>query len=84
MRALLEARYDEQDGAAIWTRTDIADGEIKKVVEALTGGLSIRRAADTLGVDKGKVERAKKRPSSGDAEWLTRVARPLSLLSRSW
>jgi hypothetical protein len=57
-----EARYDERDGAAVWTRDGIADDELKRVVDALkSDGLSIRKAAEALGVDKGKVERAKKK-----------------------
>jgi putative DNA primase/helicase len=56
-----EARYDERDGGAVWTRAGIADGDLKRVVDALMAGQSIRKAAGELGVDKGKVERLKKK-----------------------
>jgi putative DNA primase/helicase len=54
-----EARYDERDGAAVWTRTEIADHDLARVVEALSDGLSIRKAGDALGLDKSKVQRLK-------------------------
>jgi putative DNA primase/helicase len=56
-----EARYEERDGAAIWTRTTIADVELKRVADALGEGMSIREAASTLGINKSKVERLKKK-----------------------
>jgi putative DNA primase/helicase len=37
-----EARYEERDGAALWTRTEIADAELTRVVGALRDGMSIR------------------------------------------
>jgi AAA domain-containing protein len=57
----IEARYEERDGAAIWTRTEIADAEVTRVADALNGGLSIREAAVELGIHKSKVERLKKK-----------------------
>ena len=40
-----EAQYEERDGAAIWTRTTIADVELKRVADAMRDGMSIREAA---------------------------------------
>jgi len=54
-----EARYDERDGSAKWARTEIADFDLAQVVEMLSGGLSIRKAADAVGLDKSKVQRLK-------------------------
>jgi hypothetical protein len=56
-----EARYEERDGAALWTRTEIADAELMRVVAALHDGMSIRGTAEELGLSKGQVERLKKR-----------------------
>jgi putative DNA primase/helicase len=55
-----EARYEERDGAALWTRTEIADVDLMRVIEALHSGMSIRDTATDLGISKGKVERLKK------------------------
>jgi hypothetical protein len=41
-----EARYEERDGAALWTRIEIADAELVGVAEALRGGMSIRETAN--------------------------------------
>jgi putative DNA primase/helicase len=57
----IEARYEERDNAAIWTRTEIADADVTRVADALNGGLSIREVADELGMHKSKVERLKKK-----------------------
>jgi hypothetical protein len=46
-------------GGAIWTRTAIADVEVERVADALRGGMSIRETADSLGLNKSKVERLK-------------------------
>ena len=54
-----EARYEERDGAAIWTRTAIADADLKRVADALPEGMSIREAAEALEMNKSKVERLK-------------------------
>jgi putative DNA primase/helicase len=54
-----EARYEERDGAAIWTRATIADVELKRVADAIREGMSIREAANELGMNKSKVERLK-------------------------
>jgi len=56
-----EARYEERDGAAVWTRTEIADAVLLRVVDALRDGLSIRETAEKLGISRSKVERLKKR-----------------------
>jgi putative DNA primase/helicase len=52
-----EARYEEQDGAAVWTRTEITEAELLKVTAAIRNGLSIREAADELEMSKSKVGR---------------------------
>lgn len=52
-----EARYEERDGAAIWTRRTIADADLKRVADAIREGMSIREAADDLDMNKSKVER---------------------------
>jgi AAA domain len=54
-----EARYEERDGAAIWTRMTIAGVEVKRVADAIREGMSIRDAAVELGMKKSKVERLK-------------------------
>ena len=54
-----EARYEERDGAAIWTRTAIADVDLQRVADALSEGMSIREAAKALGMNRSKVERLK-------------------------
>lgn len=54
-----EARYEERDGVATWTRTEIADVEIKRVADAMRDGMSLRDAAIELGITKSKVERLK-------------------------
>jgi putative DNA primase/helicase len=56
-----EARYEERDGTAIWTRTEITDAELKRVADTLRDGMSIREAANALGVHKSRIERLKKR-----------------------
>jgi putative DNA primase/helicase len=53
----IEARYEERDGAAVWTRTEIAEAELMLVAAATQGGLSIREAAEELGMSKSKVGR---------------------------
>jgi putative DNA primase/helicase len=58
---LIEAHYQERDGAAVWTRTEIADAELMRVVEALRDGMSIREAARELGMHRSKVERLKRK-----------------------
>ena len=52
-----EARYEERNGAAIWTRMAIADVDLKRVADAIREGLSICEAAADLGMNKSKVER---------------------------
>jgi putative DNA primase/helicase len=54
-----EAKYEERDGTALWTRKEVADIEIDRVDGLLNDGWSIREAAKELGVSKSKVERLK-------------------------
>jgi len=56
-----EARYEGRERAAMWTRTEITDAEVKRVADTLREGMSIRDAADELGMHKSKVERLKKK-----------------------
>jgi hypothetical protein len=56
-----EARYEVRDGLAVWTRTEMVDAERARVVAALKDGMSIRQAAEALGMHKSKVERLRKR-----------------------
>jgi hypothetical protein len=55
------AQYEVRDGAAVWTRSNIVDAERARVVEALKDGMSIREAADALGMHRSKVERLRKK-----------------------
>jgi putative DNA primase/helicase len=57
----IEARYEERDGVAVWTRTEITDAEVVRVANALRDGMSIREAAGELGIHRSKVERLKKK-----------------------
>ena len=52
-----EARYETRDGAAVWSRTEISDTELKRVAEALREGMTVREAADELAMSKSKVQR---------------------------
>ena len=56
-----EARYEVRDGSAMWTRTDLVDTERARVVAAMKGGMSIRDAADALGMHRSRVERLRKK-----------------------
>jgi putative DNA primase/helicase len=56
-----EAKYEVRDGAAVWMRTEIVDAERARVVAALRDGMSIREAADELGIHKSKVERLRRK-----------------------
>jgi putative DNA primase/helicase len=60
----IEARYEERNGAAIWIRTDIADAELIRVVDALRDGMSIRDAADALRIHRSRVERLKRKAAA--------------------
>jgi putative DNA primase/helicase len=51
------AQYEERDGAALWTRRAMTDAELKRVIDALNDGMSIRGAAQALDINKSKVER---------------------------
>jgi KaiC/GvpD/RAD55 family RecA-like ATPase len=55
------ARYEVRDGAAAWTRSEIVDVERARVVAALQEGMSIREAAESLGLHRSKVERLRKK-----------------------
>ena len=52
-----EAQYETRDRAAIWTRTEISDAELKRVVDTNRDGLTVREAAEELGMSKSKVQR---------------------------
>ena len=54
-----EAKYEERNNAAMWTRTGLADVELDRVANALNEGMSIRDIAEMLGIHKSKVERLK-------------------------
>ena len=56
-----EARYEERDGAAVWTRAEIADAELTRVVDAPRDGMSIRETARELDMHRSKVERLRKK-----------------------
>jgi hypothetical protein len=56
-----EARYEVRDGAALWTRTEIVDAERARVVAAIKDGLSVREAAEVLGMSKSRVDRLKRK-----------------------
>ena len=56
-----EARYEARGGAAVWTRTAIVDAERARVVAALRDGMSIREAAEALGMHRSKVERHRRK-----------------------
>jgi putative DNA primase/helicase len=56
-----EARYEVQDHAAVWTRVEISDADRARVVAAVKDGMSIREAADHLGMHKSKVERLRRK-----------------------
>jgi putative DNA primase/helicase len=57
----IEARYEERDEAALWTRTEITDAEVMRVADTLRDGMSIREAAGELGIHRSKVERLKRK-----------------------
>ena len=52
-----EAKYETRDKAAFWARTELTDAELKRVVDAIREGMSVREAADELGMSKSKVGR---------------------------
>ena len=59
-----EAKYEERNGAAMWMRTEIADVEIDRVVDALKEGMSLRGVANELQMHRSKVERLKKKAAA--------------------
>jgi hypothetical protein len=57
-----EAGYQVSgDGVAVWTRKEIVDAEMDRVIAALKDGMSIREAADELGFHRSKVERLRRK-----------------------
>jgi putative DNA primase/helicase len=56
-----EARYEERVQAAIRTRIEIADADLKRVADALGDGMSIRDVATELGMHRSKVNRLKQK-----------------------
>lgn len=50
----------------MWTRTAIADADIKRVAEAINDGMSIREAAKKLDMHRSKVERLKGKAKEQD------------------
>jgi putative DNA primase/helicase len=56
-----EARYETREDSAFWMRTEITDAALIRVADAIGDGMSIREAADALGMHRSKVERLKKR-----------------------
>jgi RecA-family ATPase len=56
-----EAKYEIRDGAALWTRKEISETERARVVAAMKDGMSIREAAEELGMHKSKVERLRRK-----------------------
>lgn len=54
-----EARYEERDGAAMWTRTAIKNAELHRVAGAIGDGLSVREAGKALEMSKSKVQQLK-------------------------
>jgi putative DNA primase/helicase len=57
-----EARYETRDGAAVWTRTEISDPELSRVADAIRDGMSIRDAADELGLSRSRSSASKSVP----------------------
>jgi hypothetical protein len=55
------AKYEVRKGAAVWTQTEIVDAERARVVAAMKDGMSIREAAEELGMHRSKVERLRKK-----------------------
>lgn len=52
------AQYEERDGAAVWTRTALADVDLNRVVELRRDSkLSVRDIAEETGISKSKVHR---------------------------
>jgi putative DNA primase/helicase len=56
-----EARYEERNDTALWTRAELADAELSRVADALNDDMSIREAAAALNMHKSKVERLKRK-----------------------
>jgi putative DNA primase/helicase len=56
-----EVRMQTENGAAVWLISNLADVTVSRVVDLLGEGLSIRKIASELNIDKSKVERIKKK-----------------------
>jgi hypothetical protein len=52
-----EAQYETRDGAALWSRTEISEAELRRVAETMREGMTVREAAEELQLSKSKVQR---------------------------
>ena len=71
-----EVRYEVRNGSALWTRSEIADVERARVVAAIKEGMSVRDAAEELGMSKSKVDRLKRKATELGEFSATRVRLP--------
>jgi hypothetical protein len=76
-----EARYEERDGAAIWTRATIADVELKRVADAVSEGMSVSDAAEALDEQIKSGALAPESERARFARWLSRWPRPSHCLT---
>ncbi len=77
-----EANYEVRLNAALWTRRSIAEADVGRVARVLNEGMSIREAAEELGLHKGKVERLKAKAAAKGLLATTVDLSPVSRLSR--
>ncbi len=56
-----EARYEEREGAAVWTRSNVVDADLNRVAEAARNGMSVRETAVALSMSKSTVQRVRER-----------------------
>jgi putative DNA primase/helicase len=56
-----EAQYEVREGAGVWTRKALTDAKVTRVADALNDGMSIREAAEHLGMHRSKVDRLKRK-----------------------
>lgn len=59
-----EARLELLEGRAVWTTRDLEDADLSRVADLLNEGVSIRDAAEELGMHKSRVERLKKKAAA--------------------
>lgn len=52
-----EAQYETREKAAVWTRTEITEAELKRVADVMRDGSTVREAAVELGMSKSRVQR---------------------------